>query len=424
MIIDETLCDYILDFIQPRPTIPKDVEEKIVQKHIMQYKTQLIGKEINPNIIEKFKVNLKAAYFSTLMQPGETVGIICGQCIGEKTTQSSLNNFHSAGLDTGSYNQIDNLQSIINASKIKKSESKKFFKVKLYMNNRNLSLNELRQLTRQYIDEVKFEDIIIDIKKKVFIQNDCHYDIFLSKLVSSDSDSMIAFKLNLEKLFNYRISTEFLIQTLAEKNNNCWFFIVPYSLLSSNSTYITLYCKTTQNVFEFVRKIKDTKLSGIQGVKSHIYSQTEENEWYIECLAHNFSIFFSYPKIFDLKRISCDSIHEMYSTFGVLAAKELIVKKCKSIIPGIDDAYFKLLAMRMTKSGHIEPLTRYTMRNNNSPLAKASFEESFETFIKAAKYLEHEKFNSISSAIICGKKPRIGTYHCDILIDKSFYELH
>ncbi len=46
----------------------------------------------------------------------------------------------------------------------------------------------------------------------------------------------------------------------------------------------------------------------------------------------------------------------------------------------------------MTYSGTIEPITRYTMRNDESPLSRASFEESFETFLKAAKFKEVEPF--------------------------------
>jgi DNA-directed RNA polymerase subunit A" len=33
------------------------------------------------------------------------------------------------------------------------------------------------------------------------------------------------------------------------------------------------------------------------------------------------------------------------------------------------------------------------MRGDESPLSRASFEESFETFMKAAKFLEVEPFN-------------------------------
>eukprot|EP00122_Pirum_gemmata_P018008 Pgem_evm10s16871 len=34
----------------------------------------------------------------TMIPPGESVGITCGQSLGEKQTQSTLNSFHSAGL--------------------------------------------------------------------------------------------------------------------------------------------------------------------------------------------------------------------------------------------------------------------------------------------------------------------------------------
>ncbi len=54
----------------------------------------------------------------------------------------------------------------------------------------------------------------------------------------------------------------------------------------------------------------------------------------------------------------------------------------------------------MTYSGTIEPITRYTMRNDESPLSRASFEESFETFLKAAKFKEVEPFTGVSASVI------------------------
>jgi DNA-directed RNA polymerase beta' subunit len=84
---------------------------------------------------------------------------------------------------------------------------------------------------------------------------------------------------------------------------------------------------------------------------------------------------------------------------------------------GVDICHIKLLVERMTYSGTIEPITRYTMRNDKGPLHRASFEESFETFMKAGKYQEVEPFKGVSASVIGGKKAAVGTYMCDIFLD-------
>jgi len=46
---------------------------------------------------EKFKALMKLHYISCLVSPGESVGILAGQSIGEPSTQMTLNTFHLAG---------------------------------------------------------------------------------------------------------------------------------------------------------------------------------------------------------------------------------------------------------------------------------------------------------------------------------------
>ncbi len=89
--------------------------------------------------------------------------------------------------------------------------------------------------------------------------------------------------------------------------------------------------------------------------------------------------------IFDLTKTKTTSIWDLYNTFGIEATKQFLIQELKTGHGWGRYLSYKLLVERMTYSGTIEPITRYTMRNDESPLSRASFEESFETFLKAAK---------------------------------------
>lgn len=418
--IDEKLFLELIDFIELRPTVPEEIEINIVNKHKDILRKQLIGKKIKLKAIPILKSILCSKYYQSLVQPGEAVGIVCGQSVGEKTTQSSLNNFHSAGLDTGSTSQIDNLHNIINASKIKKKENKKLKTMKLYLKEKPTSLEDLKLKTSHYLEAIKFSDLLIceDIKTCDYIPED--YFLFYN----FDKDyiekkTIVKVCLKLEIIYNYKISIDDLKKSL----KNYDFYILPFSLLEENSTFVEAYFLIDVPFFEFYKNVKIEIIVGLEEIKSHIFTKDNfTNEWYIECLCSNMNLLSLY-EIYDLNRVVSDSINDINSYFGILVTKELILQKCKEIITGIDDSHFKILSMRMTKNGVVEPLTRYTMRSTNSPLTKASFEESFETLIKACKFNEKEIFNSVSSSIICGKKPRIGTYQCEVLIDPSFYSI-
>merc|ERR1711862_628340 len=46
---------------------------------------------------KKFKSMVSVKYFNSLMHPGECVGALAAQAIGEPSTQMTLNTFHLAG---------------------------------------------------------------------------------------------------------------------------------------------------------------------------------------------------------------------------------------------------------------------------------------------------------------------------------------
>jgi DNA-directed RNA polymerase I subunit RPA1 len=46
---------------------------------------------------EQFRALMKMNYTRSLIAPGESVGVLCAQGIGEPSTQMTLNTFHLAG---------------------------------------------------------------------------------------------------------------------------------------------------------------------------------------------------------------------------------------------------------------------------------------------------------------------------------------
>ena len=64
------------------------------------------------------KNNIKKEYINSQVQPGESVGIITGESIGERQTQMTLNTFHSAGLAISTVlTGVPRFSELLNASK-------------------------------------------------------------------------------------------------------------------------------------------------------------------------------------------------------------------------------------------------------------------------------------------------------------------
>jgi DNA-directed RNA polymerase subunit A" len=81
----------ILSYIKPNVNIPEDIAKKTVESVRDHMRGQLEKIKIYPNLIGKFTKKIISSYTSTLVQPGECVGIVMAQSIGEKQTQANLN---------------------------------------------------------------------------------------------------------------------------------------------------------------------------------------------------------------------------------------------------------------------------------------------------------------------------------------------
>jgi hypothetical protein len=81
----------MLSFIKPQPTVPIDTAMSVVNMNKNNLRSQLQNQKIYPAMIPKLLEQIKKSYYSSIIQPGESVGVICAQSIGEKQTQTTLN---------------------------------------------------------------------------------------------------------------------------------------------------------------------------------------------------------------------------------------------------------------------------------------------------------------------------------------------
>lgn len=81
----------ILSCITPNKHIPPQTAEQVLQQVRSHLHTSLKKIKIYPQLIPKLREKILRSYTTTLVQPGECVGIIMAQSIGEKQTQANLN---------------------------------------------------------------------------------------------------------------------------------------------------------------------------------------------------------------------------------------------------------------------------------------------------------------------------------------------
>ncbi|KAI0983256.1 hypothetical protein GJ496_011319 [Pomphorhynchus laevis] len=130
----------------------------------------------------------------------------------------------------------------------------------------------------------------------------------------------------------------------------------------------------------------------------------------------------NYPKVFDLNRLTCNSIHEMAKVFGIEAAGRTLIKEIVAVFSAyginVDYRHLSLLADYMTYQGKYSGFNRLNMVANPSSLQKMSFETAFGVIKESVLRGDSDFMQSPSSCIFVGQPARLGTGFVD-LIDKN-----
>ncbi len=124
----------------------------------------------------------------------------------------------------------------------------------------------------------------------------------------------------------------------------------------------------------------------------------------------------------DNKRTMSNDIIEIYEVLGIEAARQAIYNELAEVIE-FDGTYinfhnYSVLVDRMTATSKLISIFRHGINNDNiGPIAKASFEETPEMFLKAARHAELDTFRGVSANVMCGQEGFFGTACFQVVLD-------
>lgn len=101
---------------------------KIYLRSILNSKNVIMNEKLNSNCLDWILGEIRSKFEQSLVNPGEMVGSIAAQGMGEPATQMTLNTFHFAGVSAKNVTLgVPRLKEIINVSKNIKTPSLKIF---------------------------------------------------------------------------------------------------------------------------------------------------------------------------------------------------------------------------------------------------------------------------------------------------------
>jgi DNA-directed RNA polymerase II subunit RPB1 len=124
----------------------------------------------------------------------------------------------------------------------------------------------------------------------------------------------------------------------------------------------------------------------------------------------------------DNTRTFSNHVSEIFNVLGIEAARQAIFNEFVDVIEFdgnyINYHHYCVLADRMTFTHKLISISRFCINKDDiGPIAKATFEETPEMFLQAARHGELDTLRGVSANILCGQEGYYGTYSFQVVLD-------
>jgi DNA-directed RNA polymerase beta' subunit len=174
-----------------------------------------------------------------------------------------------------------------------------------------------------------------------------------------------------------------------------------------------------------LRGIKNINKVILRKIKNNLVEKggsfIKDDIWVLDTIGTNLLAVLGLDYI-DTKRTISNDIIEIFNVLGMEAARQCIYNELAEVLE-FDGSYvnahhMSLLCDRMTFSGKLISIFRHGINNDDiGPIAKASFEETPEMFLKAARHAELDTLRGISANVMCGQEGLFGTGSFQVVLD-------
>ena len=444
---------------------PPNALFKTLYYYYLTPKELLMVKRFNRKALLILIEHIVMTYKKAIIAPGEMVGMIAAQSIGEPTTQMTLNTFHFAGVASKSNvtRGLPRIEEIISLSENPKNPS---CTVYLHKNEECVQENAKRMVNK--LEHTQLRVIVAAIKICFAPPNaekneDDHlmqtYNEF-EKMIdecsgaeesqSNDADKskwVIRMTMNMEEMLDRNITMDdvhFAITntysdqvscTFSDYNSDNLVFRLRLnkalgsskkaSLDQSDEIYLlknfqeALLDKLVLRGIKNIKKVNPRKI--IDSLVMEDGSFTKKETWVLDTVGTNLMHLLSLTDI-DVTRTYTNDIQEIYRVLGIEAARQSILNEITEVIE-FDSTYINyhhlgMLCDRMTCNDDMVSIFRHGINNDNiGPIAKASFEETPEMFLNAARHAELDTMRGVSANVMCGQEGYFGTSAFQVILD-------
>ena len=325
-------------------------------------------------------------YKRALVEPGEAVGVVTAQSIGEPGTQMTLRTFHYAGVRE--QNVTLGLPRLIEIVDARRQPSTPIMEIRLDEEHR-VSEEKAREVARRIV-HTTVESVTKDIYKGIYMGGEC-----------------VVLDLDEDMMEDRDVSVDEVVKAI-ESSLKCEVEVEGLKL------YVRPKTGEVKALRRLLEKLPGVHVKGVPGIKRVIVDKDPmTGEWFIRADGSNLKGVIEVEGV-DPTRTYTNDIHEVASVLGIEAAREAIIREAKGVLDeqglDVDIRHIMLVADTMTNTGVVRQIGRHGVAGEKaSVLARAAFETPIANLVNAAIRGEVDELRGVTENILIGQPIPIGT---------------
>ncbi|MEM3254119.1 MAG: DNA-directed RNA polymerase subunit A'' [Fervidicoccaceae archaeon] len=377
--------------------IRKRANNALPERIVNELAEKLKRKSLSSEELDKIIDLTVETYLSSLVEPGEPIGTVTAQSIGEPGTQMTLRTFHYAGVrELNVTLGLPRLIEIVDARKMPSTPM-----MEVYLDEAHRYDREKAKEVARRIEYTRVENV--------------------ASLVEADLYSgTIIIELDPEMLADKGLSVEDVHNALKKIN------IGDVEITGDYRIEISL--KETGDLSYISKKrerVLNTKLKGIAGIRRAIIQSRKgpdgREEFVIITDGSNLAQVLKVPGV-DPRRTRTNSVYETEEVLGIEAARRVIISEIMNVLReqglDVDVRHVLLVADIMTLTGKVRQIGRHGVSGEKTSfLSKAAFEMTTKHLFEASTQGKTDELKGVTENVIVGQIIPVGTGMVELYIN-------
>lgn len=331
-------------------------------------------------------------YNKAKVEPGQAVGIVTAQSIGEPGTQMTLRTFHFAGIRERNVTLgLPRLIELVDARKKPVTPT-----MDIYLDEENRTSREGAIEVAKHVLQTKVSSL----------------------LESHDTDyaTQIRLVLGEQKLKSRGCSMGDVEAALASNKK--------FKAESTGNMLVLNLVEEpdTATVIAIRNKVLNTTVKGVPDIERVSLVQ-KDGEWVIQTTGSNIAKILEVGGV-DRRKVRTNNVFEIAGTLGIEAARNALINELNNTLDDqgleVDNRYIMLVSDLMCSRGYMQQIGRHGIAGTkDSVLARAAFEITVPTIAHAALGGEVEQLKGITENVIVGNNIPIGSGTVDLYMQVS-----